>query len=380
MAKTGAQTSSLLNGIPDRAIGVNCFDLFYGQLFHHRGVRPASERLKELRHGEIPFVRFSASPFWPKEWLLYHNDPFGYFGVLDEVVAAAENNQVGLVPSLFWNPVSVSDMVGEPVSAWGRSDSRTRAFMVEFTEKVVARYQHSASIWMWEFGNEFNSYADLQTAVNQTDLENLLKRWPRVDVSKGTPARRSVVDLMSVTNCADVFAHFGRVVRRLDPTRYITAGTDIPRYNASRLASNIAEGKWLPDSPAQFRTALKQVTPDPLDVISVHIYPDREGQYFGLGKSSQFSDILYEVVTAGRGLGKKIFVGEFGVPRMNSRDEEKRKLRRLLDSILSTKVNWSALWVYDRMGDEEWSARFDNDRAWQLEWIAQANATIRAER
>ena len=366
MSRTSAQTSSLKNKIPDRAIGVNCFDLFYGQLFNHRGVRHASERFKELRRGGIPFVRFSASPFWPKEWSIYRNDPVGYFGVLDEVVAAAENNRVGLVPSLFWNPVSVSDIVGEPVSDWGRPDSRTRAFMVEFTEKVVARYRHSDAIWMWEFGNEFNAYAD---------LPNALTWWPKVDVSMGTPAKRSAADLMSVVSCADAFSHFGRIVRRLDPLRYVSSGTDIPRYNAS----NLVTGKWIADSPSQFRAAIKQVTPDPLDVISIHLYPDREGKYFGSIKSSQFADILSEVALVGKAFRKKIFVGEFGVARMKDKDEEKVKLRRLLDSFVSMQVNWAALWVYDRINDHDWSTRFDNDRAWQLELVAQTNETFRTE-
>lgn len=367
MNKTAAQTGGSLHQIPAHAIGVNCFNLFYGQLFHHRGVRPASVRLRELSIKSIPFVRFSASPFWPREWSVYRNDPARYFGVLDDVVATAESNRIGLVPSLLWNPVSVSDVVGEPVSDWGRSDSRTRAFMVEYVEQVVTRYQRSSAIWMWEFGNEFNTFAS---------LPNALKWWPKVDVSQGTPATRTARDLISAADCADAFAHFGRVVRRLDPARRITAGTDIPRYNAS----NLAAGKWGADSPTQFRAALGQVTPDPLDVVSVHLYPDREGQYFGLGNSSQFSNILGEVVVASRSLGKEVFVGEFGVPRMNDLDKEQRLFRRLLDSIVSARVNWAALWVYDLMNQEQWSARFDNDRAWQLEWVAQANETMRAAR
>lgn len=363
--KTVAQAGGESSQLPVRAFGVNCFDLFYGRLFRHGGVRLASVRLRELSMRGIPFVRFSASPFWPREWSAYRDDPARYFGVLDEVVAAAENNGVGLVPSLFWNPASVSDMVDEPVSDWGRADSQTRAFMAEYTDRVVARYRQSSAIWMWEFGNEFNTYAN---------VSNAMKWWPKVDVSQGTPARRSVRDLLTTAGCADAFAHFGKIVRQLDSERRITAGTDIPRYNVS----NLAAGGWGPDSPTQFRAALGQVTPNPLDVVSVHLYPDREGQYFGFGNSSQFSDILREVGKTGRSLGKEVFVGEFGVPRMVDRDEEKRQFRRLLDSIVGAQVNWAALWAYDFGHQEKWSVRFDNDRAWQLEWVAQANQTVQA--
>jgi hypothetical protein len=116
-----------------------------------------------------------------------------------------------------------------------------------------------------------------------------------------------------------------------------------------------------------------------LDVISIHLYPDREGKYFGSIKSSQFADILSEVALVGKAFRKKIFVGEFGVARMKDKDEEKVKLRRLLDSFVSMQVNWAALWVYDRINDHDWSTRFDNDRAWQLELVAQTNETFRTE-
>ena len=64
---------------------------------------------------------------------------------------------------------------------------------------------------------------------------------------------------------------------------------------------------------------------------------------------------------------------------MKDKDEEKVKLRRLLDSFVSMQVNWAALWVYDRINDHDWSTRFDNDRAWQLELVAQTNETFRTE-
>ena len=236
--------------------------------------------------------------------------------------------------------------------------------MVEYVDQVVSRYQLSSVIWMWEFGNEFNAYANLSNAT---------KWWPKVNVSQGTPARRSVHDLITTASCANAFAHFGKVVRRLDPTRRITAGTDIPRYNAS----NLAIGRWGADSPMQFHAALKQVTPNPLDVVSVHLYPNREDQYFGWGASSKFADILSEVMSFGRHYEKEVFVGEFGVPRMKDIDVEQMLFRRLLDAIVNARVNWAALWVYDLMSQDEWSVRFDNARAWQLEMVAQANEFIK---
>lgn len=216
---------------------------------------------------------------------------------------------------------------------------------------------------MWEFGNELNSYAD---------LPNSLKWWPRIDVDQGTPATRSEQDLIRATDCASAFAHFGREAKRLDPSRLVGSGADIPNPRAT----NLARGKWDVDSSADFRTALGLLAPDPIDVLSIHLYPQREGSYFA-GKPSQFNNILSEVTAAARASGKRVFVGEFGVPRLKDTTQEKHTYGRMIDALVDARIDWAALWVYDLAHQEgEWSVRFDNDRAWQLELIARANASF----
>ncbi len=356
-AATNGSTSP---SISSHSIGVNCFDLFYGLLVDAAKTRHPNARLRELRMHGIPFVRFASNPIYPKEWALYKTNPSKYFGILDGVVAAAEYQNVALVPSLFWNAPTISDLVGEPVSDWGRDGSLTREFMQRYTSEVVGRYSKSPAILMWEFGNEFNSYADLPNALNW---------WPKVSVPMGTPASRSKRDLIKATDCASAFAHFAREAKRLDPARLVGSGADIPIFRAT----NLALGKSGADTPSEFRTALAQLAPDPMDVLSIHLYPNREGKYFG-GRSSQFEDILFELTATAQAQGKRVFIGEFGVPRMSNPEAERQTFSRLLNSIVASKVDWAALWVYDLWNQEnEWSVRFDNDRAWQLDLIAQAN-------
>ena len=341
-------------------IGVNCFDLFYGLLVDPQRTRHPNARLRELRMKQIPLVRFSCSPFWAKEWGHYQNNRAGYFKAMDTVFEAAEYQQIKIVPSLFWNSSSVSDLVGEPVSAWGRDGSATRDFMRRYTEDVVMRYKSNSSILMWEFGNEFNSYAD---------LPNALKWWPKVDVAMGTPSSRSQLDLIKAGDCTSAFAYFASIVKKTDSARLIGSGADIPNFNAY----NLTRGSSGVDEEHEFRLALTQLAPSGVDVISIHLYPQREGKYFN-NKASNFDSILKEVGTAARQGGKRVFVGEFGVPRMSDPEIERQTFARLLNAIIASKADWAALWVYDLWSqDKNWSVRFDNDRVWQLDLIAQAN-------
>lgn len=354
------------NGIGSGNIGVNCFDLFYGLMVDPQRTRHPNARLRELRMKQIPLVRFSCSPFWAKEWGLYQNSRAKYFNAMDSVFEAAEYQQIKLVPSLFWNPFSVSDLVGEPVSAWGREGSSTLDFMRRYTEDVISRYKSNTSILMWEFGNEFNSYAD---------LPNALQWWPKVDVTMGTPASRSKLDLIKASDCASAFAYFASIAKQIDPQRLVGSGADIPNFNAQ----NLARGSFNVDTESEFRAALTKLAPSGVDVMSIHLYPRREGRYFA-NKASSFASILSEVTASAHAAGKKVFIGEFGVPRMTNAEAERQTFGRLLDSIVASKVDWAALWVYDLWNQEkEWSVRFDNDRAWQLEMIQKANILCQSE-
>jgi Cellulase (glycosyl hydrolase family 5) len=349
-----------LNAEINTRIGVNCFDLFYGLLVDPQRTRNPDVRLLELHKNKIPLVRFSSSPFWPREWAMYKNDKAKYFKAMDSVFDAAERRQVMLVPSLFWNPSSVSDLVNEPISAWGKEGSKTRAFMSQYTEDVVSRYKGNSSILMWEFGNEFNSYAD---------LPNALRWWPKVDEAMGTPSRRTSLDLIKASDCASTFAFFASVVKQFDQQRLVGSGADIPNFNAQ----NLIQGSFTADTKQQFRSALKTLTPNGVEVMSVHLYPQREGKYFS-STSSNFSSLLNEVMASAHSASKRVFVGEFGVVRSSNQEMERQTFTRLLDAIVASRVDWAALWVYDLWTQEkDWTVRFDNDRAWQLDLIAQAN-------
>jgi len=54
-------------------------------------------------------------------------------------VKAAEESGVGIIPSLFWLPAAVPDLVGEPLDQWANPESKTRAYMRDYVRDIVAR-------------------------------------------------------------------------------------------------------------------------------------------------------------------------------------------------------------------------------------------------
>jgi len=349
--------------LPPRAIGVNYFDLFYGALFG-RPHLDITAQLSRLKQAGIPFARFSCGPFWPTEWQkTFLADRTGYFKKLDDVIKGAEAAGFGLVPSLIWNPPAVSDLVGEPINAWGKPNSRTIGFMQDYVSTIVRRYSDSPAIWMWEFSNEFNTYAD---------LPNALKWWPRVSVPQGTPATRTNDDLITAEAVRVALAAFSATVRQFDPKRLISSGGAIPRNNAT----NLAAGRWDQDSREQFRQALERVTPTDGGVVSIHLYPTDKGHYFG-NPASGYKDILTEVKALSQKLAVPSFIGEFGVVQSSDKTADAVEFNSLLSDIVDSGVNYAALWVYDfTTQNGQWNVNFDNDRAYQLKLIADANKNM----
>ena len=150
----------LRNGAPYRGVGVNYTDAFLRPL-RHPGDESYRDDFRKLAANHIPFARITACGFSASDYQLYLQDKENYFKLLDGVVQAAEESNVGLIADLFWESYAVPDLVGEPRDQWGNSQSKTRQFMRTYIREVVSRYVNSPAIWGWEFGNEYNLSLDL---------------------------------------------------------------------------------------------------------------------------------------------------------------------------------------------------------------------------
>ena len=343
----------LRQGRPYRAIGVNYFDAFGRQLDNPKG-ESADAGFKALADRAIPFARIRGCGFWPSEQKRYRQNPEEFFARFDKVVRSAERHGIGLIPSLFWHVPTVPDLVGEPVNQWGNPRSKTHEYMRSYVRDAVTRYRTSPAIWGWEFGNEYNLAADLPNAAHHR---------PPIVPPLGTPATRSQQDELSFDDVRTALAAFAAEVRKYDPQRIIVTGNSIPRSSAWH---NWKEKKWTADTPEQFALMLRADNPDPTGTICVHIYGEAVRQVAAVAELS-------------RGWKRPLFVGEFGACGPRERCEP--EFRSLLTAIQRAEVPLAALWVYDFQGQKDTcNVTPTNDRAYQLQAIAEANARIRSAR
>jgi hypothetical protein len=363
---TSAGGAVLRNGPPYRAIGINYFDVFY-HLLSDPGDTAFIEDFRKLRESGIPFVRFAANGFWPKDNRLYFEDKEAYFALLDRVVRAAEDNGLGLVPTLFWNIATVPDLVGEPLSAWGDPHSRTCKFMRTYTEEVIGRYRASPAIWMWEFGNEYN---------DQADLPHSARFRPKTVPERGTPSARSERDDLSSAMLIKAYKEWASTVRKLDPNRLISSGNDMPRYDARRLRTGGGEGM---DTRAAWTEELLRQN-GPFSVLSVHCYIG-ERRFFR-DERLEMPDMLFALQQIAAREGKPVFAGEFGATGDDLEGGDKR-FRTLLRAVEDSGVALAAVWNFGprRFSNKtDWNIDFTNEHAWMLDELRSANERLRAAR
>jgi len=367
----GADGTLLNDGKPYRGIGVNYYDCF-ARCLADTADTSYREGFKILAEHRIPFVRASWGGYYPVNWKLYQTDKEAYFGLMDGVVRAAEESGIGIIPSLFWFEACVPDLVGEPCSAWGDPESKTHAFMRQYVREVVTRYKKSPAIWAWEFGNEYN------LAV---DLPNAAQHRPPTPTQFGCPATRSAADDLNTDMLRTAYRAFADEVRKIDPVRPITTGDSAPRQAARHLRT---ERSWTPDSPEQLHENLALLSVDPMNLISVHVYPGEVENRFGKDAQTTHAELIRECMAASAAVKKPLFIGEFGPPADNEapwdRESAKAKGLELLKAVEESGAPLAAIWVFDFDHQESFiNIRPGNHRAHYLEAVAEANARMWAQ-
>jgi len=360
----------LLNGEPFYGIGVNYFNAFTRTLEQGKENDISYEiGFDYLKERNIPFIRFSLNGYWPRDWDTYRNNPDRFYKNLDAFVKAAEEYGIGLIPSFFWHNPTLPDLVGESVNQWGNTNSKTNELARKFTKEIVERYRESQAIWGWELGNEFNLLVDLPG-----DDSNL----PPVVPSLGTPAYRTKEDKLSTSDLLVMLKSFANEIRKYDHSRIIISGNAIPRPAAWHLKQN---RQWTTDTKEQFIQMLGVQNMDPVDNLSVHIYPSASDEaYFSDGKED-IDGIIKACMDASRQLKKPLFVGEWGAQEVLYGSETPNKFKVILSSIEENQVPLSAMWVFDYPPhdiDEGINVSPDNGRReYMLQEIKEANIRLK---
>ena len=352
-------------GAAYRGFGANYFSAL-GRTLANPKDQSYKQGFAVLKKHEIPYIRFMAGGFWPRDWKRYLADTDRHFRLFDEFVAEAEKRRIGLIPSLFWYYASAADVVGEPIDQLGNTDSKTHAFLRTYIRRVVTRYRASPAIWAWEIGNEYNLVMDLPNAA---------KHRPKIAASLGTPKTRTGRDELTSTAVLTALKACATEIRKHDPHRAIISGNSIPRPSAHH---NTESGSWKPDTLAQYQRTLVRDNPDPLNVISVHVYLRDEIPYFADGKVD-IAGLLQATSAAAAKAGKPLVIGEFGAPAsLKDPQQQRRRFARLLTAIERSGAALACFWVFDHPHqDKTWNVTATNARAYQLDLIRRANRRLR---
>ncbi len=349
---------------PIRALGVNYMDAFSRCLENPEDTSYRAG-FETLAAHDIPFVRLQFGGFYAINWALYQSDPDKYFALMDGVVKAAEETGVGLIPSLFWWTAGVPDLVGEPVGKWGDPESKTQVFMRTYVQQVVSRYVNSPAIWAWEFGNEYSLAADLPNAADNR---------PPIVPALGSPESRSAADDLTSEIIRAATTAFAAEIRKIDTGRPITTGHSLPRPTAHHQHTDLS---WGQDSVEELQGNLVFMTPDPNDLISIHVYPEPTGKRFG-EVGVPYGRILDAALQASRNAGKGLFVGEFGAPPDNAApwtpETAMAEGLKLFEAIEASPIQLAAYWVFDFSWQESsMNVTATNARSGYLKVLQEAN-------
>ena len=325
------------NGKNYHGIGMNYTDAFTNFLLSPNNVSYKAG-FADLNNHKIPFIRFQLMPFYPVQANAFVANPNLLFQQLDIFVKDAETNNIGLIPSVYFNYTVLPDVFGEPISAWGNPLSKTRVFASGFATQLAARYKNSTAIWAWEFTNEFNDWADVPNGY----------MYMPVAPSGGTPAARTTADNITSTQLNSAYAAFAQSIAMGDPTRIVVSGYDVPRNNAY----NLQRGSWTIDTQAQYQ-AVSYSQQSAGNMTTFHIYPGSVTASYSarfLNNNVTTEQFISVAATVGNTNCRPTFVGEFGVADDGTQGTPQAsftEFQNMANTIVSSGTPLAAAWVYN---------------------------------
>ena len=294
----------------------------------------------------MQYYRFAASHYWPQQMKdTYLAAEPEYWRLMDVLFADAEKLQVGLIPSLFWNPFMFADLAGDPLSElFSNSTSTSSNMLKEYVGKFVGRYQHSPSVFAWEIGNENNLRIDL-------DFGRL--NMSEIDTSQGTPTHRSRADNVSTANLVEFQHRVAAWIKAADKHGHpISTGHSTPRPSAWHLARAYLQpgnsSRWEPDTEDQFDETVA-IQAAGCDLVSFHYYGWVDNVRFGRTLGDPDSAALFPfLVRAAKFVGKQWYIGEFGTRSPADRNFTLNLLDQLgtvkHGPVLATMWTWEFSW------------------------------------
>ena len=340
-----------LDGKPYRAVGVNMPHLSQAYLetwFHWAqiyGTREAMkqsivEALEDAAESKVAFIRFFATPGYPKDTAeLYLADPDEYWRRMDELFELCRGHNIRLVPSLGVLGMWYLDY-GESRRAILDPESMTYESTYRYVEEFVTRYKDDPLVLMWELGNEHFLHADV-------NMEGRPAPGQGIYPDGAPPAREtySQDDSVHFDELAKFQGDMAAYIMGLDPNHLVTSGDAAPREESQSRRETFPDFAYRWDSLRQHLANLLHSQPEPLDVLSVHMY----GNFDTRRKVGDLlhMELLRHYVRAAHVAQMPAFVGELGQTDPHLPDDPEAKwTRAAIDMLEEEGASLIALWVW----------------------------------
>ncbi len=273
-----------LNGEWTMKAGANYYDAFpsiFDREFNlqKESVQVLRERFQMIKDYNIPYIRFNALGYAREPIELFVQYPDVYYAYMDFFIQLAAEYEIGLIPSLFWQPEDYPNYFDEPGSAFSDRDSETCRFIHDATDEFLTRYLNHPNIWGWELGNEYNLGADN----------------PGED--------------MTLANARDSRIYFAEIVRELDPYRIISSGDAIPSPFSWSIDSR---GVVEVDSYEDAQNLMDYLVPEELDTFSIHFYDGERDTSDRWYDGDSMADVIRAWKTLADERDVAFFAGEYG--------------------------------------------------------------------
>ncbi len=335
----------------DSQIGMNKFELLKqylgtassgdGSHAFRRVTRAMAEKSLDDAHDiGASFVRVAVTGTTPARFGkrgdldVWKQSPEAHWKIVDEMMFALQARGIKIVPVFVWNLGQFPSITAEQVDALLTDpNSHSWKLLEKYISQFISRYKNYDGLLFYELGNEFNLLADL-------DLYTRCKK-PE-DMVCGAKANFTSADIIAFTK------RLSELIRTLDSTRKISSGFAVPLTSAEHLRQfpewTGNKAGWTKDTLADLERNLADMH-QYVDIISVHLYPAKGNQRFGisLGEEHQLIKILKQ---ASDKIGKPLFIGEFGDP--DARNAQAGGFSdRMLDEIVNLKIPYASMWAWE---------------------------------
>ena len=322
----------MLNGKPFYGMGVN----FHGPVSMRMGDPNCDLDIyfAKLEEAGIPYCRIMFGIFYDFEVSTYlaEQSHDKLLAAMDYVVGLAEQHNIGIIASLFWNASAFVSYFGETLDELADPESEGIKLQKQYIHEIVGRYKYSPAIWAWEIGNEGNLAVDLQECAYI-----------------GNDGKKKVFKTETLTAYYEII---GAAIREEDPYRMITGGDSAPRGSSAALHKTEG-GSWSPTNTYDdYKQALAWYTPSPLDTVSLH-YPELSliGDYVQMAKELKIGLFIGEFHAD----PSKLFLNPLDALSPEESPEEAAEQKswfEMRDAFMENGVQLATAWCYGRYAQQ----------------------------